>query len=67
MPAGRATLVSYRVDCVRGDTCMFIAAGDEGVWAGASVINESFTYESERDRRGTSGAGAGFGTAPAAR
>jgi hypothetical protein len=39
------TLVdSYRFDGVFGNDCMFFGEGDQGVWQGAPIHNNAFTY-----------------------
>jgi hypothetical protein len=34
---------SYRID-VQGDTCTFVAEGDDGVWEGAAIVQDAFEY-----------------------
>jgi hypothetical protein len=34
---------SYRID-VQGDTCTFVAEGDDGVWEGAAIVSDVFEY-----------------------
>jgi hypothetical protein len=37
-------VTAYRISDVRGDTCMFTAEGDEGVWEGAPISRHAFEY-----------------------
>lgn len=37
-------VVSYRVQNLAGDTCLFNAGGEEGAWEGAAITNRAFEY-----------------------
>ena len=38
---------SYTARDVTGDTCTFLATGDEGVWPGAAITARAFEYRAD--------------------
>src|SRR5262249_30478465 len=43
--ADGARVVEYSIRPISGNTCTFVASGDEGVWDGVPIVDHRFSYQ----------------------